>query len=124
MWCYCTEAIIVFFGHGDVYVVIPRDEASMAYGSKAGASVDEVVDAVFSAQFVDNGKNLALLRLEAFERVVRIRINGHMLPCVRGWLLSMGSLLRVSILLMLRDVHEIAKTNAGVCSHRVAGLLL
>lgn len=47
------EPLVVIARHGDVDIVIPRDEAGMAARTERGARVEEVRDAMFAAHRID-----------------------------------------------------------------------
>jgi hypothetical protein len=47
------EQLIVFAGHGNVEVVVPRYEPSVAYGPQHGTVVDVVVQTVLTAHPVN-----------------------------------------------------------------------
>lgn len=61
------EAARVVECHRYIYVVIPRDEATMAHGTKQRASVEPVLDVVFATDAVYLLKNGELLELRTTE---------------------------------------------------------
>ena len=65
--CDFAEAVKVILGHPNVDIVIPGNEPAMAHGTQEGSPVDEVVDAVFPADPIDDGDDFKVNRLQALQ---------------------------------------------------------
>ena len=76
----CLETGQVVAAHGNVDVVVPRNEASVAHGSQQGAAIEPVVDVVRAADAVYGFQYLQLLQLAGAQllRLVGIEVGwGH-----------------------------------------------
>lgn len=53
-----AETIVIFLKHFDVYVIVPRDETGMTYGTQTSARAEPIGDAVTPAVGVDGFEHL------------------------------------------------------------------
>ena len=91
------KTLIVLHRHREVYVVIPRNEAAVPYGTKRSATVYEVRNPIAPAYVVNSHKHASLDGLKPLKRPLGIplrywhtspqsfdsALEGHALPIAR-----------------------------------------